>query len=75
MTDVPDIVLVSVVAPICNSDHSSLTAVISIAQSVPSLCVSRKVFLKHQGNMIQSVVQYRICRGITFSSLTMQLWF
>ena len=29
MTDVPDLVLVAVVAPIGNSDHSSLSAVIS----------------------------------------------
>ena len=37
MTDVPDLVLVSVVAPIGNSDHSSLSTVISIAQAVPNL--------------------------------------
>ena len=50
MTDVPDLVRVSVVAPIGNSDLSSLSAVISMAQSVPNLCVSRKVFLIHQVN-------------------------
>ena len=50
MTDVPDLVLVTVVAPIGNSDHSSLSAVISMAQAVPNLCVCRKVFLKHQVN-------------------------
>ena len=50
MTDIPDLVLVSVVAPIGNSDHSSLSAVISMAQAVPNLCVSRKVFLKYQVN-------------------------
>ena len=50
MTDVPDLVWVAVVAPIGNTDHSSLSAVISMAQAVPNLCVSRKVFLKHQGN-------------------------
>ena len=50
MTDVPDLARVSVVAPIGNSDHSSLSAVISMAQAVPILCVSRKVFLKHQVN-------------------------
>ena len=50
MTNVPDLVLVAVVAPIGNSDHSSLSAVISMAQAVPNLCVSRKVFLKHQVN-------------------------
>ena len=50
MTNVPDLVRVSVVAPIGNSDHSSLSAVISMAQAVQNLCVSRKVFLKHQVN-------------------------
>ena len=42
--------LVAVVAPIGNLDHSSLSAVISMAQDVPNLCVTRKVFLKHQVN-------------------------
>ena len=50
MTDVPDLVRVSVVAPIGNSDHSTLSAIISIARAVPNLCVSIKVFLKHQVN-------------------------
>ena len=50
MTDVSDLVQVAVVAPIGNSDHSSLLAFISMAQAVPNLCVSRKVFLKHQIN-------------------------
>ena len=50
MTDVPDLVRVAVVPPICNSDHSSLSAVISMAQAVPNLCVSRKVLLKDQVN-------------------------
>ena len=50
MTDVPDILLVSVVAPIANSDHSSLSAVISMAQAVPNLCVSTNVFLEHEVN-------------------------
>ena len=44
MTDVSDLVRVAVVAPIGNSDHSSLSAVISMVQTVPNLCVSRKVF-------------------------------
>ena len=48
MTDVPDLVQVAVVAPIGNSDHSSPSTVISMAQAVSNLCVSRKVFLKHQ---------------------------
>ena len=50
MTDVPDLVRVAVIAPIGNSDHSSLSAVISMAQAVSKLCVSRKGFLKHQVN-------------------------
>ena len=36
MTDVPYLVRVAVVAPIGNSDHSSLFAVISMAQAVPN---------------------------------------
>ena len=50
MTDVADLIWVSVVAPIGNSDHSSLSAIISLAQAVLNLCVCRKVFLKHQVN-------------------------
>ena len=51
MTDVPDLVRVAVIAPIGNSDHSSLSAVISMARAVRNLCVRRKVFLKHQVNL------------------------
>ena len=50
MTDVPDLIQVAVVAPIGNSDHSSLMAVILTAQAVPNLCVGRKIFLEHQVN-------------------------
>ena len=50
MTDVPDLVQVAVVVPLGNSDYSSLSAVISMAQAVANLCFSRKVFLKHQVN-------------------------
>ena len=50
MTDVPDLVSVATVAPIGNSDYSSLSVVISMAQAVPNLCVNRKVFMKHQAN-------------------------
>ena len=52
MTDVPDLVRVSVVALIGKSHNSSLSAVISMAHAVLNLCVSRKVFLKHQVNWI-----------------------
>ena len=49
ITVVPDLVRVAVVAPIGNSDHSLLlSAVISMVLAVPNLCVSRKVFLKHE---------------------------
>ena len=37
MTDVPDLVQVAVVSPIGNSDHSSLSAVILMAQAVANL--------------------------------------
>ena len=50
MTDVPDLVRVAVVAPIGNSDHSSLSAVILMAQAFQNLRVSRKAFLKHRVN-------------------------
>ena len=50
MADVPDLVRVTVAAPIGNSDHSSLSALISMAQAVPNMCVSNEVFLKHQVN-------------------------
>ena len=51
MTDVPNLVRVAIVAPIGNSDHSSLSAVVSMAQAILNLCVSRKVFLRHQINL------------------------
>ena len=50
MTDVSDLVWAAIVVPIGNSDHSSLSEVISMAQAVPNFCVNRKVFLKHQVN-------------------------
>ena len=50
MTNIPDFVRAAVVAPLSSSDHSSLSEVISMAQAVPNLCVSKKVFLKHQVN-------------------------
>ena len=50
MTDVPDLVWVADVASIRNSDHYSLSVGISMPQDVPNLCVSWKVFLKHEVN-------------------------
>ena len=76
MTDVPDLVrLAVVVPPIGNSDHSSLSAVISMAQAVPNLCVNRKVFLKHQLIGTLLVVHCRTCLGVTFGQLTILLKF
>ena len=46
MTDVPNLVQVTVVSPL----GSSLSTAISTVQAVPGLCVSRKVFLKHRVN-------------------------
>ena len=51
MTTVPALVQVALVAPIGNSDHCSLSSVISMAQAVPNLCVRTKIFLKHQINL------------------------
>ena len=82
MTDVPDLVRVSVVACIGNSDNSSLSAVISMAQAVRNLCLSRikviciginSLIIKVIG--IQFVVQCRICLGVTFGLLTILLRF
>ena len=50
LTDAPNLVRVIVVAPTCSSDHSSLSAVISMAQDVPNLCISRNVSPKHRVN-------------------------
>ena len=50
MIDVPDLIQVNVVAPLGNSDHSSLSIAICMAEVVPNLCVCRKVFLNHQVN-------------------------
>ena len=42
MIDVSDLVQVAAVAPIGNSDHFSPSAVISMAQALQNLCVSKK---------------------------------
>ena len=73
MTDVSDLIRVAVVAPISNSDHSSLSAVISMAQAVPNLCLNRKVFLKHQVNW--NTVCGEIYPGVTFGLLAILLRF
>ena len=40
----PFVVVCADVAPLSNSDLSSLSSVISMTQAVPNLCVSREVF-------------------------------
>ena len=74
MTGVLDLVQAAVVAPIGNSDHSSPSAVILMAQTVPNLCINRKVYPKHQVNRnTVCVVQYSTSHGITFGFLTILL--
>ena len=75
MIDVPDLVRVSVVAPIDDSDHSLLSAVISMAQAVPNLCVSRKAFLKNYVNWNTVCCATRICPCVIFGLLTILLRF
>ena len=75
MTDVPDQVRVAVVAPIGNSDHFSLSAVISVIQAVPNLCVRWKIFLKHQVSWNTVCGAIRICPGVTFGLLRILLRF
>ena len=75
MTDVPDLVHVSVVAPIGNSDHSSLSAVISMAQAVPNFFLVGKFSLNIKLIGIRFAVQCRIYPGITFGLMTTLLRF
>ena len=56
MTDVPYLAWVAVVAPIGNSDHSSLWAVILMALAVPNLCAGRKALLMSIG-ILSSAIQ------------------
>ena len=60
ITDFPSLVRIAVVAPTGNSDHFSQSTVISMAQAVPNLCVSRKVLMKHQvnWNRVGGAIQY-----------------
>ena len=46
MTDVPDLVRVSVVAPLGRSDHSTLSLSVMTRQVVPESCIRQEVFLK-----------------------------
>ena len=75
MTDVPDLVWVAVVAPIGNSNYSSLSTVISMSQAVPNLCVSRKVFLKYQvnWNIVCGAIQELPWRNIWLSDKPVEI--
>ena len=76
MTDVPDLVPVAVVALIGNSDHSSLSAVISMAQVVPNLCVSWKVFLSQRLGILRKswrVFHDRLLIGRCFRGFVLQV--
>ena len=42
----------TIVAPLGNSEHSSLSTTISMAQAAAYLCVTRKVLLKYRVNWI-----------------------
>ena len=75
MTDLPDFARVAVVAPRGNSDHSSLSAVISIAHSFQTCVWVGKVSWNIKSIGILSVVQYGNCLGITFVFLTILLRF
>ena len=46
MTNVPDLVSVSVVAPVGGSDHSSLSISLNVRQRTPNFTIRKKVFLK-----------------------------
>ena len=60
MADVPDLVRVSVVAPIGNSYHFSISELISMDQAVKNLWVSTKVLFKHQVNW------YTVCGAMHY---------
>ena len=70
------LVRVAVVALIGNSDHSSLSAVIWMAQAVLNLFVSRKVFLKHQvnWNTVSCAIRELCVRNIWLADNPVEVW-
>ena len=66
-------VRVAFVWHIGNSDNSSLSAVISMAQAVRNLCVTRKVFLNNQVNWKTVCGAIQDHPGVTFGMLTILL--
>ena len=75
MADVPDLLRVAVVAPIGNSDHSSLWAAISMAHAVQTCVLVGKFSRNLKSISIQFVVQYCICHSVAFGLLTILLRF
>ena len=75
MTDVPDLVRVSVVAPIGNSDHPSLSAVISMARLFRTCVLVGMFSLNIKLIGIRFAVQCGIYLGVTFGLLTILLRF
>ena len=73
MTNVPHLVWVYVVAPICNSDHSSLSAVISMARLFQTCVLVGKFSLNIKLIGIRFLVQSRIYPGVTFGLMTILL--
>ena len=66
--NVHDLLRIAVVAPIGNSGHSSLSAVISMALAVPNLSLRRKCFLKLQ-------INWNVECGIIQDLSTHNTWF
>ena len=72
ISDMPDLVPVAVVAPLGNSDHSGS----HFGGSGDSkLVLVGKFSSSIKSTGIQSVVQYRMCHGVTFGLLTILLRF
>ena len=75
LTDVSDLVWVAFVAPIGYSDHSSLSAVICWLKQFQTCVLVGKSSWNIKSIGILSVVQYRICTGVTFGLPSILLWF
>ena len=69
------ITIAAVVAHIGNTDHSSLSAVITMSHVFQSCVFVGKFSLNIKSIGIQIVVQYRICHIVTFGLLATLLKF
>ncbi len=50
LTDVPDTVKVTTMAPLGTSDHSAISIQLNLGQIIPAYTVTKEVFLKGRGN-------------------------